>query len=1100
MQQLSEQGFRLSPQQKRIWSLQQAEQNQPYRTQCAVLIEGPLRAERLRDAISLLVNRQEILRTVFAHPSTLPAPVQIITEQANVELSDADLSGLDKAEQEAAIAGLYQESLREPLDLASGPALNARLLLLSANRHELILSVPSIACDLLGMRNLVNELARCYRQCGEELLEADESEELPQYADLAEAQNELLEAEETRAGCEYWLREQPAGADAGVKASFAPSASRAGTGVEGFAPEVITPRLEVKAWQRVVESSRRYGVSPEVWLLSVWAALIWLSEADAQAAEVEIGVKYDGRSYEEMKPALGLFEKYIPLKSELRGGLSFVELARQVAARSKEISEWQEYFNWQTSARTATENAGPSSGAPEYRALPLAFDFQPLLTLDDVAGLSFSLDRQYVCAEPFKLKLVCVERAGALHAELHFDAGFYGADEVRLLAERFESLLNATIEYAESPIGELSILGEAERRRLLVEWNDTAKQYSADKLIHEYFEEQAERTPDAAALVYEDRKLTYRELNERANQLAHYLQASGVGPEVTVGLLMERSLEMVVSLVAILKAGGAYVPLDPAYPQERIGSILETAQPAVLLTQQRFAHVASQQPTKFICLDSDQETLDVQSILNPSRRTSDDNLAYVIYTSGSTGQPKGVMNSHGGIRNRLLWMQDAYNLTPADRVLQKTPYSFDVSVWEFFWPLMTGAALVIARPGGHQDSAYLARLIAEQGITTIHFVPSMLQVFVGEPGLEKCASLKRVICSGEALPAELQRRFYGRMATAELSNLYGPTEAAVDVSFWACERESEQLTVPIGRPIANIQLYVLDQQMEPSPVGVVGELHIGGCGLARGYLRQPGLTAERFIPNPFNRGEDSRLYRTGDLARFLPDGAIEYVGRADYQVKISGCRIELGEIEAVLSRHADVREAVVLAREDEAGEKRLVAYTVAAEGAGALKIGELRDYLKQSLPEYMIPTALVNLEEMPLTPNGKVDRKGLPAPGAERPELERAYAAPQGEAERRISDVWREALRVEQVGRFDNFFDLGGHSLLMTRMHGQLEAAFGREIPVLDLFRYPTVNALAQFLGSDAAATEVETEARMEQVMTRAERRLQAVRGKRTRN
>ena len=440
---------------------------------------------------------------------------------------------------------------------------------------------------------------------------------------------------------------------------------------------------------------------------------------------------------------------------------------------------------------------------------------------------------------------------------------------------------------------------------------------------------------------------------------------------------MERSLEMVIALYGILKAGGAYVPLDPEYPPDRVAFMLKDTQVPVLLTQERLVPGLPEHGAQVICLDSDWEAIASESVDNPTSGALAENLAYVIYTSGSTGRPKGVMNTHRGILNRLLWMQDTYQLDSNDRVLQKTPFSFDVSVWEFFWPLLVGARLIVARPGGHRDSGYLV-LIAEQGITTLHFVPSMLQVFLEDKDVERCRSLNRVICSGEALPYDLQERFFARL-NAELHNLYGPTEAAVDVTHWQCQREGDSRLVPIGRPVANTQLYILDPYMQPVPIGVAGELHIGGVQVARGYLNRPELTAEKFIPDPFSDHPEARLYKTGDLVRYLPDGNIEFLGRLDFQVKMRGFRIELGEIEAVLSQHPAVGEVVVLAREDVPGDKRLVAYVV-PRPAPALLVTELRDYSKEKLPDYMVPAAFIQLDALPLTPSGKVDRRSLPPP------------------------------------------------------------------------------------------------------------------------
>jgi amino acid adenylation domain-containing protein len=587
-------------------------------------------------------------------------------------------------------------------------------------------------------------------------------------------------------------------------------------------------------------------------------------------------------------------------------------------------------------------------------------------------------------------------------------------------------------------------------------------------------EAQVARTPEAIAVVYEQEQLSYRELNERANQLARYLQREGVGAESLVGILMERSVEMVVALLAVLKAGAAYVPLDPAYPRERLGFMLEETGTTVLLTQQALSADLRLPQAQPLCLDLDTQWAQVagESKQNPEAGVRSENLAYVIYTSGSTGQPKAAMNSHRGIVNRLLWMQEQYQLTSRDRVLQKTPYSFDVSVWEFFWPLLAGASIVVARPEGHRDRDYLVQLIEREQITVLHFVPSMLEAFLEAAEVERsCGSVRQVICSGEELKAGLAQRCLERL-DGELDNLYGPTEAAVDVTSWRCERGSGGGAVAIGKPIANIELYILDREGEPVPVGVSGELHIGGVGLARGYLQRPELTAERFIPHPFSQGAGgARVYRTGDLARYLADGNIEYLGRADTQVKVRGYRIELGEIEVVLARQAEVKQCAVIVREDGA-DKQLVAYVVASE---ALEVSELRRRLKEQLPDYMIPAAFVLLDELPLTANGKLNRRALPAHDSTRPQLENVFIAPRTPVEAELSAIWCELLHLDQVSISDNFFELGGHSLLLTQFVSRVRQAYQVELPLRMLFDAPNIEDITMVLATRQIEQEDQT-------------------------
>ena len=540
----------------------------------------------------------------------------------------------------------------------------------------------------------------------------------------------------------------------------------------------------------------------------------------------------------------------------------------------------------------------------------------------------------------FELYLNVAEKDGELLCECDHSSDLFDGATVQRWLAHYHALLESVVSDPEADVWTQPLMDAAEYEKVITRWNDAKVDYPLDSsTLHGAIEVQAQRTPDAVALVFEGSQLTYGQLDRRANQLAHYLRARGVGAETLVGVCMERSLEMVVGLLGILKAGGAYVPLDPDYPAERLAFMVSDANVPVLLTQERIKAKLPPNAARLVCLDTDWIAVARESDAAPAAGSVPDNLAYVIYTSGSTGKPKGAMNTHRAICNRLFWMQDAYRLTAADRVMQKTPFSFDVSVWEFFWPLMTGAAMVIARPRGHQDSQYLAQLIAEQSVTTMHFVPPMLAVFLEERGLaERCPSLRQVVCSGEALPFGLQQRFFEVFPDerVKLHNLYGPTEAAVDVTYWECRRHDGGVenVVPIGRPIANTQIYLLDPHGQPVPVGVPGELHIGGSGVGRGYLGRPELTAEKFVADPFSDDPQARLYKTGDLARWREDGQIIYLSRLDHQVKLRGFRIELGEIEAAHQRAPDVRESVVVVREDAPGERRLAAYVVTRRRRG----------------------------------------------------------------------------------------------------------------------------------------------------------------------
>jgi len=735
------------------------------------------------------------------------------------------------------------------------------------------------------------------------------------------------------------------------------------------------------------------------------------------------------------------------LRANLAEDLRFNDLVNQV---QKLVSEASSYNN--ELLASAIKQLLPEQGFDHFKVW---FEFQTETEWQKSS-------RQ----ELFDLGLVIVKQETSFLINFQYSCDLYDASTIVRIAKHWQMLVCQCLTEPQKSVSKFTMLTVEERERLLTEWNQTQVEYPTDRLIHQQFEVQVEQNPDAIAVVFEDEKITYAQLNQRANQLAHYLQSLGVKPEVLVGICIERSVEMVVGLLAILKAGGAYVPFDPHYPEDRLSYMLNDSGIKVLLSQKSLASTLAPHQAQVFCLDSDWQQVTKYSQANLNIDIGTENLAYVIYTSGSTGKPKGVMNTHRGIHNRLCWMQEAYGLNGSDRVLQKTPFSFDVSVWEFFWTLMMGATMVVAKPEGHKDSNYLIDLITKQQITTMHFVPSMLQVFLQEPKVSQCSSLKRVFCSGEALPFELTKRFFDRLQ-CQLHNLYGPTEATIDVTFWQCQPEDNLQVVPIGRPIANTQTYILDQHLQPLPIGVLGELHLGGVNLARGYLNRPELTDEKFIANPLTNEISPRLYKTGDLARYRHDGNIEYMGRIDHQVKLRGFRIELGEIEAVLDTHPQVQQAVVLATEDPTGNKRLVAYLATDEKP---KVSQLRDFLAAKLPEYMVPGIFITLDTIPLTPNGKVDRRALPAPDI-RQEMEKFYQAPTTDQEQLITDIWQAVLNLEKIGIDDNFFELGGNSLLAMEIVSQMMS----QISVIDLslnslFEYPTIKELVKVINFQGQA------------------------------
>jgi amino acid adenylation domain-containing protein/non-ribosomal peptide synthase protein (TIGR01720 family) len=692
----------------------------------------------------------------------------------------------------------------------------------------------------------------------------------------------------------------------------------------------------------------------------------------------------------------------------------------------------------------------------------------------ELADLTISFVNFEIGIAKFELEFHLWEEADQIMGQVDYYKELFEPTTIVRMLGHFKTLLASIAANPTWPISEYSLLNDSERHQLLVEWNNTKADYPFDKCIHQLFEEQVDRMQEAVAVVFENQQLTYQELNTKANQLAHYLRTLGVKPDILVGICIERSFEMVIGLLGILKAGGAYVPLDPNYPYERLAFMLEDSQISVLLTQQKVVE-GLQAAIKnlnskiqngqngIICLDTDWRMI---SQLQPSENLVTEvqyqNLAYVIYTSGSTGIPKGVMIPHQAISNHTFWMQNAFPLSENDKVLQKTPFSFDASVWEFYAPLLVGAQLIMAMPEGHKDPAYLVTVIVEQQITTLQLVPSLLQLFIKQEGFDTCHSLRNLFCGGEVLPFALIEPCFASL-NADLHNLYGPTEACIDATFWTVQKNYQSVAAPIGSPIANTQIYILDPNHQPTPIGVPGELYIGGAGLGRGYLNSPELTAEKFVPNPFSEKLGSRLYKTGDLVRYLPNGSIEYLDRIDNQVKIRGLRIELGEIEALLTQHPKVQEAVVITHQDVSGNIRLVAYLV-SDTTLPPNASELRGFLKDKLPDYMIPAFFLWLDVLPLTPSGKIDRRAFPAPETLISPTDGQYVAPRTATEEILASIWAEVLGLKQVSIFDNFFERGGDSILSIQVVTRANKAGLQLTPKL-IFQHQTIAELVTKIG-----------------------------------
>jgi amino acid adenylation domain-containing protein len=1033
-------GYRLSPQQKRLWMLQQGEPGTPYCAQCNIRIDGLLDPAVLKDAVQSAIDRHEILHTTFYRQPGAKTPVQVIAERGVVSWRDVSLAELDLQAQEDAIDELYRADRDRSFDFTADSLLRATLVVLSANRHVLLLSLPALCADACAVENLAGEIASSYAALSQGLRRHDE---VAQYLPFSEWQNELLEDDESAEGKEYWRLKDLFSAPA-VVLPF----DRAPSGSEGFRPDVFALDLDTALLAKLRTSAQRYETSIDIFLLACWQILLWRLTGET---EIVVGNMRDLRNYEGMDKAIGLFAKWLPQRCQFDERNQFTEILRLVHQQTVEPEEWQEYFVWELPG-----NAGHSSGFPS-----VGFEHGQREVDSSASGVTFRISNTYVCHDRFKVKLSCIEWNGSLVTEFHYDSRSFHVNDIKRLAAEFHTLLASAVHNPQVPIGELEILSSNEREQLLAGFNQTEVKYPQGDTLAQLFEQQAARTPGAVALVYEGERVSYGELNRRANQLARHLQGLGVGPEVVVGLCIERSPEMVMGLLGILKAGGAYLPLDPGYPAPRLAFMMADAQAQVLLTQQRLLEGLGEQAAEVLCLDEDWESFTRHGDENLEVEVQDANLAYVIYTSGSTGQPKGVMISQQAICNHMRWMQERFPLSAEDAVLQKTPFSFDASVWEFYAPLFAGGRLVLAQPGGQQDSGYLVQTIEAEGVTVLQVVPTLLQMLVQEPGLAECRELKRVFCGGEILTRGLAGQLQARLAGVELYNLYGPTEAAIDVTCWPCETEgewSEWSGVPIGRAIANVQLYVLDQALKLAPAGVSRELHIGGAGLARGYHGRPELTAEKFIPHPYSTEAGARLYRTGDIARYRTDGALEYVGRVDHQVKVRGYRIELGEIEAALLGSAQVREAVVVVH-GEGAAQQLVAYVVCAAGAAPTS-SELRSELQGQLPDYMVPGQYVLLERLPLTPSGKVDRRALAAMGLGDRSLAESYVAPRTPTEEILAGIWARLLKIKQVGIHDDFFALGGHSLLATQLVSRVRNVFQVEVALRQLFDKPTIAGL----------------------------------------
>ncbi|HEV7671241.1 MAG TPA: amino acid adenylation domain-containing protein [Thermoanaerobaculia bacterium] len=1028
------QGFRLSPQQRRIWQL--ARDSRAFRVQALVTLDGPpevVAAETVRAALWAVVARTEILRTTYRRSPGVRFPLQVVVE---------DLPPLwQVAEPGTEPEALFAKALARPFDLERGPVVHATWVPLGSGRAALILALPAIAADLQALDHLIANLER-------ELAAPTSAEEPVQYVQVSEWANELLASDESRAGREYFRARD-------LSPLFGLTLPLEGRAAGGFAPERLAVEVGPEVSARAAALAAEWGIEERALLLAAWSALLARMSG---SGEVGVGVQLDGRSHPDLADALGTFARTVPQLARIDDARTLRQLSGEIAAALSEAVDWQDCFSTEEEDRYGT-------------GFPAAFSYRrPALP----GGGLVAVERRIGNLERWKLALEAERGPAGLSFVLGYDSRIFSAEAAATQGERFGAFLGALLAAPDAPIGDPDLLTERERGRLAA-FNATAAPFPAGT-VADLFVAQARATPSRIALKSGSDELTYADLLARTQRQANALSAAGAGPGSVVAILAERSIEMVVGILGALRAGAAYLPLDTAYPRERLAFMLEDSGADLVLAQESlFGLLPAERAIspRTLALDSPPGTDPGAISLRPA---GPNDLAYVLYTSGSTGKPKGVMVPHRGLVNYLHWAIGAYD-AGAGAAPVHSPIGFDLTVTGLFAPLLSGGTVeLLAEDRGVESLAETLR--AGAGYALVKLTPAHLALLgplaaKGEPA----AWAKTLVVGGEALAGETLAAWSKGAPEVRIVNEYGPTETVVGCAVYAARAgDVAPGPVPIGRPIANARLHLLDPRGRPVPEGVPGEIYIGGAGIARGYLGRPDLTAERFVPDPFaadaaeSAEAGARLYRSGDLARLLPSGDLEFLGRNDHQVKIRGVRLELGEIEAALAGAPGVREGAVLAREDRPGERRLVAYYT-TDREPAPNVDELRRHLAATLPETSVPAIFLRLPALPLTANGKLDRAALPAPGNARPDLEREYVAPRNEAETALVEIWAEVLGIDRIGVEDSFFAVGGDSIRSVRVIA-LAKERGIELSVEELFRHPTVAALAEQAARTAAAAE----------------------------
>ncbi|MCF5709236.1 amino acid adenylation domain-containing protein [Pseudomonas syringae] len=1045
--------------QQGIWLDQLAHPDLPYYNIGMTLdIKGEIDIALFEKAIQRVVDTHDALRLSFSHEGGIGS--QRVLRQAPFALEVIELpEGPDGAEQ---AMKYLRDAFRQPFEALTGQLWETRLVRCGAQRYYWFNRYHHLVVDGIGAVLIGHAVDEAYTA----LLKGDEPvAEGHSYLSFLEEDRTYLNSSRYERDRLFWdqsfaqlpppLLQRRADFKSGLANVLAPSAQ----------VQALLPRALYKALTQFASERSLTVAHVLVGVISTYFC------RTVGVDEIIIGMPVHNRTTARQKATVGMFSSVSPIRLAFDPQASLVDLMNAVGTQLRRTYRHQRFPIAELNRNLRLAQAG------RRQLFDVALSFESfdgdVYYGQDTPARVLMLDNGYE-QTPMAIFVRDYNPAEDVFLDFNYNTAFFTPEEARRVQQRIFAMLEAVLTEHDAPLAHFPLMSEDEHQQL-VAFNDTAHTYPRDVLIHQLIEHQVAQRPDACAVSSDTGpSLSYADLNKRANQLAHRLIELGVEPDARVAVNLRRGPEMVVALLGILKAGGAYVPIDPDLPSARQAYMLGDSSPRAVLTSHDLLDDLPVLKLPVLVLDdhNDSAQLTAQPTGNPDAQKLGllpNHLAYVLYTSGSTGTPKGVMNEHLGVVNRLLWARDAYGVDARDKVLQKTPFGFDVSVWEFFLPLLAGAELVMARPGGHKEPDYLAQVIRDAGISLLHFVPSMLDLFLEHRSAHDFPHLRRVLCSGEALPRSLQRRFEQQLTGVELHNLYGPTEAAIDVTAWECRPTDPGESVPIGRPIANLQMHVLDELGQLQPPGVAGELHIGGIGVARGYLNQPELSAERFIADPFSNDPQARLYKTGDVGRWLANGALEYLGRNDFQVKIRGLRIEIGEIEAALALCDGVREVVVVAREDDPGQpdsKRLVAY-LCGEPAPAR---ELRQALLKHLPDYMVPAAFVQLDSLPLTSNGKLDRKALPAPDIEAL-VDQGYEAPEGEIETDLSLIWQDLLGLARVGRHDHFFELGGHSLLATRLISQIRQRLGVELSLAELFAHPELTTLAEVIARAGRST-----------------------------